>query len=312
VAKALSGLCRRNWRRLRLPVLPGTVSEALHAVLQLLGSPLAMLVRRAVRLPAAESAVATDSSQLLRTVGHAITPEIAAATYAESVRQGLARQLAVVPTRPVMPRSVVLWGRPGSGIDHLMVAAVHPLFEAEIVSQVFRVSAARLAAGRVFAQEVDAALMTLFDDVAECDGCLLLVQDLQACVTNSVVSHQLLCRALDAGLRMFASVSSDTVLARLRDDEATARRLAAVQVPPPDPAQTVAVLERLAAASQLKVDRPAIETAVRIADRQQAAQPAAAVALLGAAMAEAAWAGRAQLGPEDIVAVLQSQWPDDP
>ena len=80
--------------------------------------------------------------------------------------------------------------------------------------------------------------------------------------------------------------------------------------PPPETAQTIRVLERLAEASDIEVSLPAIETAVRITEGQGAAQPAAAVGLLGAALAEAAWAGRSQLGPDDVVAVMQSQWPE--
>jgi hypothetical protein len=119
-----------------------------------------------------------------------------------------------------------------------------------------------------------------------------------------------LADALDRGLRLFATVRSEAVLGRLRDNEATARRVVAVYLPPPDPTQTIEVLKQMAEESQIEVTLPAIETAVRITDHQQAAQPAAAIGLLGAALAEANWAGRSQLGPDDVVAVLQSQWPE--
>jgi len=179
-----------------------------------------------------------------------------------------------------------------------------------MVTQVLRVSAAGLAAGCIFAQEVDAALMRLLDAAADRDGSLLLVRDLDACLTGSPISHCLLAGALERGLRMFATVRSETALARLRDDEATARRVVAVYVPPPETAQTIDVLRRLAEANEIEVSEPAIEAAVRMTDGQGASQPGAAVGLLGAALAEAAWAGRSQLGPDDVIAVMQSQWPE--
>ncbi len=304
----LAGPSRRNWRRLRLPPLPGTVNEAVCSALGVLGSPLAALARRIVEMRARTLAEAATS--VLDAVAEPVTGEMAGRAYAESFRQGLARQLAVLPTRSTLPRSALLWGRAGCGLDHLMLAAVHPLLEAGMVTQVLRVSAAGLAAGCIFAQEVDAALMRLLDAAADRDGSLLLVRDLDACLTGSPISHCLLAGALERGLRMFATVRSETALARLRDDEATARRVVAVYVPPPETAQTIDVLRRLAEANEIEVSEPAIEAAVRMTDGQGASQPGAAVGLLGAALAEAAWAGRSQLGPDDVIAVMQSQWPE--
>jgi hypothetical protein len=310
IGTALTGPCRRNWRKLRLPPLPGTVNEAISSVLGFLGSPLAPLVRRTVTVQTRRAKAEAASVGVVAAMGEPITPQMAAKAYADSFRQGLARQLAVLPTRSTLPRSALLWGRAGCGRDHLMLASVHPLWEAGMVTEVFRISAAGLAAGCIFAQEVDGALMRLLDDAAGRDGCLLLVQDLDACLTGSPVCHGLLADALDRGLRLLASIRSETALGRLRDDEATARRVVAVYVPPPETAQTIEVLKQLADRSQIEVTLPAIETAVRITDGRQAAQPAAAIGLLGAALAEATWAGRSQLEPDDVLAVLQSQWPD--
>ncbi len=303
----LTGPPRRNWRRLRLPPVPGTINEAMCSALALLGSPLASPARQLVETG---QRAAAESAGVLAAAAEPISPEMAAAAYRESFRQGQARQLAVIPTRSTVPRSTVLWGRAGSGLDHLMLAAVHPLFEARMITQAFRISGAALAAGCIFAQEVDAALQRLLDEASGRDGALLLVRDLEACVTGSAVGHGLLTQALDRGLRMFATVRSETALARLRDDEATARRLVGVHVGPPEPSQTIRALERLAQSSEVAVSPAAIETAVRITDAEGQAQPSAAVGLLGAALAEAAWAGRSQLGPDDVVAVIQSQWPE--
>jgi len=307
---ALTGPARRNWRRLRLPPLVGTINEAVSAVLSLLGSPLAPLVRRHVKAQAPHATAEASAAGVLAAIGKPVTAEMAEKAYAESFRQDLARQLAVLPSRSTLPRSVLLWGRAGCGLDHLMLAAVHPLFEAQMVTDVYRVSGARLAAGCIFTQEVDASLMRLLADAATKDGSLILLRDLDACLTGSPVSHCLLCDALDRGLRLLATVRSESALGRLRDDEATARRVVAVHVPPPDTSQTIEVLKRLAQGGQIEVTLAAIETAVRITDGRGSAQPAAAIGLLGAALAEASWAGRSQIGPDDVVAVLESQWPE--
>lgn len=311
VSTAFTGPCRRNWRRLRLPLLPGTVNEALSTALSFLGSPLATGVRQALKLCSPEPPAEAASGRVLAAAGEVITPQMAAAAYEASVRQGLARELAVLPTRSTVPRSALLWGRPGCGRDHLMLAAVHPLFQAKLISEVFRVSAATLAAGCIFSQEIDNSLMSLLADATAKDGSLLLMQNLDVCLTPSAVSRCLLTDALDRGLRLFATVRSEGFLGRLKRDEAVARRVVAVHVPPADEAQTIEVLQRLAAESAIEVAPQAVETIVRISDQQEAAQPAAAVGLLGAALAEATWAGRSQLGPDDVVAVLQNQWPDE-
>jgi len=311
VSTAFTGPCRRNWRRLRFPLLPGTVNEAFCTALDFLSSPLAPGVRQALKVHSREPPGEGASGRVLAAAGELITAEMAAAAYDASFRRGLARQLAVLPTRSTLPRSALLWGRPGCGRDHLMLAAVHPLFEAKLVSEVYRVSAATLAAGCIFSQEIDNSLMSLLADATTRDGSLLLLQNLDVCLTASSVGHCLLCDALDRGLRMFATVRSEGFLGRLRGDEAVARRVLAVHVPPADEAQTIEVLQQFARQIAIDVAPEALETIVRTTDRQGAAQPAAAVGLLGAALAEATWAGRSQIGPDDVVTVLQNQWPED-
>ena len=50
-----------------------------------------------------------------------------------------------------------------------MLAAAHLLLDRGAVSQVYRVSAAQLAAGSIFAAEVDAALLELFEEAKQLD-----------------------------------------------------------------------------------------------------------------------------------------------
>lgn len=314
---ALSGPNRQNWRRLHLPPLQGTVNEALCSALRVVASPLADAAARTLGpqpSPAMPSGRVDDPlpGRVLAATGEPVTREMAAGAYQASFRKPLARQLAILTTRSAPPRAAALWGQPGAGRDHLMLAAAAPLLETGRVHQVYRVRGAMLAAGCILPQEVDAALLALLGEAAALEGCLLLVEDLDVCLTGSVVSHALLCGALDRGLRMLGTARSQRFVRQLRRDEALARRLLAVHVPPPGRAETIAALEDLARTSRVEVAPPAIQTAVRIAESRDSVQPATAVGLLSAALAEAAWDGRAQVGPDDLFAVLDGQWPEPP
>lgn len=316
VASALTGSSRRNWRQLRLPPLPGTINEALCSALRILGSPLASPAVQVLRPQPGKTpdreAEEPLPGRVLAATGELITAEMAAAAYRSSFRQPLARQLAVLTTRKAPPRAAALWGPSGAGRDHLLLAAAHPLLEAPQVTQVYRVSGAMLAAGCVLVQEVDAALMALLGEVDALEGCLLLVQDLDLCMTGSVVGHALVCSALDRGLRLLGTARSQAFVQQIRRDEALARRLVAVPVHAPKRSQTIEALEELARTSRIEVAPPALKTAVQIAEAYESPQPATAIGLLCAALAEAAFEGRTRIGPDDVVAVLNSDWPEPP
>jgi len=164
----------------------------------------------------------------------------------------------------------------------------------------------------VLVQEVDAALMALLGEVNALDGCLLLVQDLDLCLTGSVVGHALLGSALDRGLRLLGTARGEGLLERIRLDPALARRLVTVPVNAPKRAQTIEALEELARTSRIEVAPPALKTAVQIAEAYESPQPATAIGLLAAALAEAAFEGRPRIGPDDVVAVLSADWPEPP
>ncbi len=307
---ALTGPTRRKWRRLRTPPVPGTAGEALCSVLRLLDSPLADHASGALaNLELNESAKSAATGRGWM-AGMTITPAMVAATHEESFRKSLARQLAVLTTRSTVPRSALLWGRPGCGRDHLMLAAMHSLFESGRVSQVCQLSAASLVAGCILPQEVDSLLASVLAEATATDGSVLLVRDLDLCVTRSPVSSALLCDAFDRGLRLLATVRSAMFLNRVASDEALARRLLVIEVPPFSRSQTVAAVQRLAESTDLEVAPAAIQAAIHISDEQTTAQPAAAIGLLGGAIADANFDGRRQVGPDDIFAVIQNQWPN--
>ncbi len=305
VGAALAGPCHGNWRQLSIPSVPGAPGEALASVLDFLGSPLASSVRAALGLPPATRSEGQHSEmgRLLTASGEMIDPEQASAAFEASFRQDLAEQLAVLTTRPAPPRSAVLCGPPGSGRDHLMLATAHLLLDSGRVAHVFRVQSARAAAGCLFPAELDSALMRLLDEAVRLDGWLFLVRDLDLLLSGSHVGLALLCEALDRGLRLLATVRSESALGWLGGDEALRRRLAFVPVEPPAAEEVFNTLSRFAAGSKIPVDPTTLQTVMHLVKKQDAADPAAALSLLGAAMAEAAWHNSPQVGPDDVFAV---------
>jgi hypothetical protein len=315
---ALTGPSHHNWRRLRLPPLAGSINDALCAALRILGSPLAPSAAQILvsQFGLSSAAAGQESEPLpgrvLAAIGQRITRPMAAAAYACSFRKPLAHKLAVLTTRAAPPRAAVLWGHSGCGRDELLVAAAHPLFEAGKTQAVYRVSGAMLAAGCLVSQEVDATFMHLLAELADEQGCLLLVQDLDLCLSGSAVSYGLLCRALDHGLRLLATVRNTALMQPMRNDPDLVRRLMAIHVRPPRRSQTLDVLQQFAGASGINVAPSAIQAAIAIADGQEAGQPAGALGLLSAALAEAAWEGRTHVSPDDLLAVLENRWPVGP
>jgi hypothetical protein len=288
------------------------MEEALCGVLDLIGSPIAARVRELVGIgaPARKPAHRPELGRVLSTVGTIVPPDKAAAAYETSFRQDLAEHLAVITLRQAPPFSAVLWGRAGSGRDHLMLAAAHPLLKSGRMKQVVRVQSARIACGCIFPGEIDGALMRFLAEATDQKDTLFLMQDLDVCLTGSAVCFSLMANALDQGLRMLATIRYEISMCRLRADDGLARRLAPIHVEELDRAEVTATLQKMAQTSAVAVAPAAIQTAVKLASQQPGGAPAAALGLLGAALTEAQWHGSAQVGPDDVFAQQRNDWPD--
>jgi hypothetical protein len=175
---------------------------------------------------------------------------------------------------------------------------------------VYRVSAARLAVGCALPHELDIVLTTLLDEALALDGSLILVQDIDLCVSRSPLSSALIADACDRGLRMLATARSAGFIARLFSDDALRRRLVAVPLEPASRMEAVEAAERFAQSSLLDISPAAVQAAVYRAETADGAAPGGAISLLGAAMADAEWDSREHIGPDDVFAVLESQWPE--
>jgi hypothetical protein len=68
-------------------------------------------------------------------------------------------------------------------------------------------------------------------------------------------------------------------------------------------------LKHLVRTGDCNVSPAAILAAVQITERQGATQPAAAIDLLSAAMAEDHWRPHKTVTPDDVTSVLKPEWP---
>jgi len=314
MGRALTGPCRRNWRRLVLPVLTGDVNDSLCRILELLGSPVAPDARAALEQSRRESPCEPTGrpGPTLAALGEPIGPEAAAEAFEKTFRKDLATEIAIALCRPEPPRSVVVWGPSGSGKDLLAVASVHPLLSRGEVCRVIRVSAGAVAAGSIFPPEADAALLQMLSEARALDRAVLLINDLDACLTRSPVCASILCDAIDGGVRLLATARSEAALGQLGAVEAVARRLLPVYVGPPDRAQVEQILRRIAETSPAEVAPAAIQAILRVAyDRNDAVgEPAGSISLLTAAICRAGWDHTA-VDPDAVFAVLRGRWPEN-
>ena len=312
IRAAFGGPVARGWRALLMPPLGTTITEALCSLLRLLESPIADQTRTAAATAADEGPPSASLGPLLRYAGEIIRPDAARKACDESVRGELADRLAVLVTRPAVPSSAFLWGTPGCGRDHLMLAACWPLIEAERAPRtLLRLSGARLAAGCAGPTDLDSVLMKLLGELAAADLSLVLVRDIDVFVSCSHVSRALLRERLERGLHLLATVSSPAFLTRIHEDEGLARRLVAVHLDELSRTTIATVLEKLAGTSEIPVAPAAIQVALNLAAHTDGDPLAASLGILGAGIARAAWRDGAELvTPDDIFDNPESRWPD--
>jgi ATP-dependent Clp protease ATP-binding subunit ClpA len=203
----------------------------------------------------------------------------------------------------------VVWAPSGSGKGHLLLAAAHVLLHNGHVDEVRHLSAARLTCGRVLVSERDGVLATLLDELADRPRLLLLVDNMDLGVSGTLASVSLLADAFDRGARFLATVQCDEFLQDIRSVPSLARRLLPVRVPPVSLSETLRVLKHLARTSGYDVSPAALLAAVQISADEGATQPAAAIDLLNAAMAEAYWRPEKTITPDDVTSVLNPEWP---
>jgi ATP-dependent Clp protease ATP-binding subunit ClpA len=310
--KAFTGCCNKNWRRLLVEPVLGNISESLCRILEILESPIAHEARLTVNLVEEErQELAEDLSEnILVGFGKIISPEMSAQAYQKVIYKELATEIAVVISRTEIPSSVILWGQSGVGKDLVMLAAVHPLFQKNQTNQVIQISGWEIGIGSIFPAEIDNSLRLILTEAQKQD-CLLLVQDIDVCLSGTEVSRSLLCNAIDNGLHLIASVRTPTAASRLAQDMSIFRRLLAVKVEEPSPEEMLEVLQQISKRSPVKVQPSAIQAILSLSQRGlvSGSEPALSIGILSGAIHQAEWK-KTQVDPDLVYSILKGQWPD--
>jgi hypothetical protein len=310
--EALQGETVRGWRALRLQPVHGPFDQAVCTWLEILRSPIQADCRRAAD---ADSAAAPTREprrdSALGRVAEPVAPETLAEAYRTSFRTELADGLAGTLTRPAPPQSIILWGESGVGKRHLLLALAWPLLETGRVDEVVLVSGAQVASGCLFRPEIDSALQKVLAEAEAEPRRLLLIRDLDLCLTRSPVGRSLLIESLDRGLAFAATVQRQRA-ARWKHDADLARRLLATPVPTATLDETLRAAHDFARRAGVEVPESTLRAAVRESRRRGGGQPGAAIGLLSAAIAQAAWKGPDHVvSPDDVLAAPEAVWPHD-
>jgi hypothetical protein len=310
--EALQGETVRGWRALRLQPVRGPFDDAVCAWLDILRSPIRADCRRAADADAAAAPTREPHREsALGRVAESVAPEALAEAYRTSFRKELADGLARALTRPAPPQSLIVWGESGVGKRHLLLALAWPLLETGRIDHVLLVSGARVAGGCLFRPEIDSALQKVLAEAEADPRRLLLIRDLDLCLTRSPVGRSLLIESLDRGLA-FAATARQQRAARWKHDAALARRLVATPVPTATLDETLQAAHDFARRAGVEVPEPTLRAAVRESRRRGGGQPGAAIGLLSAAIAQAAWKGAGHtVSPDDVLAAPEAAWPQD-
>jgi hypothetical protein len=310
VRAALHGPGERNWRPLAINLAAGNAGSAVRAALETLGSPVMSVLRADTvdMIPHTErDGTITPNSILTDETRHIKADELLEA-FRTSLHKPLARRIAIETTRRP-PRACVVWAASGTGKGHLVRASAHILLRSDSINQVRHLSGAGLTCRHMPPSERDRAWADLLDEHARYSRLLLLVDHLDLGISGTTGSLTVLADAIDRGARILATIQAEDFLKHIQDFPFLARRLLPVRVPTPAPRDTVRVLKQLVRDSGCDVSAAALMTAVEITERQDVAQPAAAIDSLSSALAEARWRARKVITPDDITSVLKPDWP---
>jgi len=312
--KAFTGICSKNWRRLSVEPIFGNINECLCKALEIVDSPITHKAYEIVTSINEQNQKSTDdlSDSLLTNLGEIINPEIAVKTYKKVINKGIAEEIAIIVTNTECPNNVLLWGdHSGVGKDLLMLAAVHLLFKRNHIDYVVKISAWKIGIGSIFPAEQDSFLNLLLTEAIN-QRCLLLIQDIDVCLTGSEISKSSLCSAIDSGLRFIASVRTPAAAARLAQDMSIVRRLVAIKIEEPSTEEMFEVLQQIAKESPVKVQPSAIHAILRLSqkDLNNGSEPASSIGLLTSAIHQAEWK-KTQVDPDLVYSLFRGQWPDN-
>jgi hypothetical protein len=312
--RLFSGPRFQHWVALALPhPLRGDVHEALRESLCWLESPLVSSLPSIQgqgsigRWPGALEPGLAEVGRLRGAADLAIDGCTLSSTQAET-----ADHVAAAVTQSLAPCCPLLIGQSGCGKHFLARAAAAATITRGLFQQVLEISGAALAAGMLFRQQQDERVGRVLDAALELEKTLLLFDQFDAVFEMSDIAGALLARALERGLKLIGIARGQFELDHVETMLSLQRRLRPVCLPPMDRGETIGVLRgRLAGhplAARVELSAGLIPAIACAAERRPGANPGAALDLLDALLAQAAWSGAAVIGPDDL---LHLQPPDE-
>ncbi len=297
----------QHWQALVAPQpVQGDVHAAILGVLEWLDSPLRTSLPAALRREEARARPAAFDMALEGVATLCGPDELLSAGFEPTLAQAEAiAATAAAVTQQVAPCCPLVCGPSGSGKHAIARAAAGQLLAQGLFRQVLQVSGAAIAAGMIFRPQKEERLGHVLDAARSMEHALVLLDHFDTAIEQSAVACALVAQHLNRGLKLIAVTHGGFSLEPADAVLPLVRRIRVVRAPELDWQETAGVLRRRLACHPLaaKVELAAglLASIVRAADRRPGASPGAAIGLLDALLAKAAWSGAAVIGPDDVL-----------
>jgi hypothetical protein len=306
------GRSHERWLELTPPEpVAGDVNEAVLRALEYLDSPMRGLVpaaeRRHRRLAGGARQIADP--QLAR-VARLLDPRELRAravrpTHAQA--EAVARIAQSVTSRGTA-RCPVVCGASGCGKTAVVALAALELLGRGVVRQVVELSGAAVCAGAVFWPQRDDRLRLTLESAHELEAALVVLEQFDLTLGSSAVAGGLFSEWVDRGLRLVGVARGEFSLSRLEQFPTLSRRLEPVLLGEPEPDDLEPILLRLLKehplAKNVELAPEVVPAVLNLSHRRPGVNPGAALGLIEAALAQAAWSGSAFIGPDDLYCLV--------
>ncbi len=308
-----------QWLALTPPEpVEGDVHRALLCALEWLDSP----IRTKIALPppaqppAQPPATSPLDPQLARAGRLLLRRDLEQLAVEPTAAQAEAiRRIAEIATRVIAPACAVVCGPAGCGKTATVATAGLPLMGPSFIWERLQLGGAAIASGAIFPQQRDERLRQVLEMAHARRGALVVLEQFDLVARHSETAACLIAEYVDRGIRLVGIARSAFSPGDLEHCDVLARRAEPVVLDAPEPAeQREIVLRRLRAhplAKRVEVAPEVVSAVLLLARLRPGANPGAALSLLDAGLARAAWCSAPLLGPDDLYDLVPRDLEDD-